>query len=288
VAEPERTRSVTITEARHRVIVFDMARMAVQESGQWWRWPAYVREARAVTRKDLGVGATVTVTYAGGDTLRFEDATERLDVPRGSTPVARFRSLLTLFSPTLTFVVPIELLAPGDIAFLVGAGEDLPLALDVTPQIQDTMVARQTRATLTSADFLIGPVTTLAATALPVGALAAGEWAWGFLMVPLLFLVLMIPSLLGIPQIRRRMREIYPVGLELQGQVTEEQLRVRTGVGTVFAPWASYTALRVSDDAVMLRLRRRVLTATRIQILPLALFGPEELGRLLVAVPRRF
>ena len=45
-------------------------------------------------------------------------------------------------------------------------------------------------------------------------------------MVPLLFLVLMIPSLLGIPRIRRRMRETYPVGLELQGQVTDEQLRL--------------------------------------------------------------
>ena len=33
--------------------------------------------------------------------------------------------------------------------------------------------------TLTSADFLIGPVTSLASTAFPVAALAAGEWAWG-------------------------------------------------------------------------------------------------------------
>ena len=71
----------------------------------------------------------------------------------------------------------------------------------MTPQIQRLAGGAPDDAlTLASADFLIGPVTTLAATTFPVVALAAGEWTWGFLMVPAVLLVLTIPSLLAIPR----------------------------------------------------------------------------------------
>jgi hypothetical protein len=287
VDEPEPMRSVTIDAKRHEEILLDLIRMTLRNGGHWWRYHSYQRAAVSAAREGLDIGQSVTLAH-GKDSLDIKDVTGTVKLAKGSTPVRRFRSLVLLYSPTLVFVLPAELFRAEDLTFLSGPAPDLPLALDVTPQIQDTMVARRTRLTLTSADFLIGPVTTLASTAFPVAALAAGEWAWGFLMVPLLFLVLMIPSLLGIPRIRRKVRETYPVGLELQGQVTDELLRVRTGVGTVYGPWASYTALRVSDDAVMLRLRRRVLAQTKTQILPRALFGPEELGRLEAAVPKRF
>ena len=63
--------------------------------------------------------------------------TGTLRLAKGSTPVRRFRSLVLLYSPTLTFMLPAELFSAEDLTFLSGPAPDLPLTLDVTPQVQD-------------------------------------------------------------------------------------------------------------------------------------------------------
>jgi hypothetical protein len=274
---------VTIDARRHAEIVRDMTRQHLRDDRRWWRVGQYWSTARAAVRNGLDVGQTVSISYGEGDVVTFTDVTGRLGCPKGSTPVRRFRSLLTLHSPSLTFVLPAELLTQADVEFLAGPGPDLPLSLEVTQAVQDAMVDRATRVVASSADFLLPYMCALAVTVL-----AAATQLWGVLVVTAFFLALAVPGLVGLARMRRRFRRIFPVGWTLRAMVTDEQLRVAQANGTVALHWDQYTGLRVIDDAVLLRLRRPLLTRTRTQVLPRALFGPEELGRLQVTVPQRF
>jgi hypothetical protein len=284
VAEPGTTRSVTIDARRHVEIVEDLAQMARRGGGHWWRVPAYRRQARSTAYDGLDIGQTVTATYTARDVLTFTDATgDQLACLEAATPVGRFRSLLVVHSPRGPFVVPAELLSVEDVAFLAGPGPQLPLHLEITAEIQESLVGRATGLVVRSADFLLSWV-----AALGMLALWAGTELWGFLLLAGLFVVLALPGLFGLAAMRRRFRRLLPVGWTMRAEVTADRLFVTQANGAVTHAWRDYTALRMTDDCVLLRLRRRPFAPTRTQVLPRALFGPEEVGRLSVAVAKRF
>jgi hypothetical protein len=282
VSEPGATRSVTIDAARHEEIVLDLIRMTLRHGGHWWRYLSYQRAAGSSARGGLDIGQSVTLAHRG-DWLDVTDVTGTLRLAKGSTPLRRFRSLVLVYSPTLTFVLPAELLAAEDLIFLAGPGPDLPLHLEVTPQVQDALVEGATGLVLRSADFLMGFI-----VALSVTVFSLATQLWGLLVVAGFPLVLAAPQVAFLMSMRRKFRESFPVGFTVRAAITDEWLIVTQANGAVTHPWRDYTALRVTDDTVLLRLRRRLLAPTRTQVLPRVLFGPEELGRLEVAVPRRF
>jgi hypothetical protein len=279
--EPVVVRSITIDGARREQIVQDSIRMALRHGGHWWRYHAYRRAAES-SGAGLDVGDSVSLTRSG-DSLDITDRTTTIRLAKGTTPVRRFRSLVVVYSPELTFLLPSELLTVEDIEFLTGPGPDLPLHLEVTPQVQDAVVRRATGVVLRSADFLLGFVVTLSLTVF-----ALATHLWGVLVVAGIMLVLSAPPVAKLVSLRRRYREFLPVGFTMRGAVTDEGLLVTQANGTVARPWRDYTALRVTPDAVLLRLRRKILARTLTQVWPRALFGPEELGRLATRVRRRF
>jgi hypothetical protein len=282
VAEPEPTRSVTIDAARHEEIVLDLVRMTLRYGGNWWRYLSYRRAAEAGTRRALGIGQSVTLAH-GEDSLDVTDVTGTLRLAKGSTPWRRFRSLVVVFSPTLALALPAELLTAEDLMFLAGPGPDLPLHLEVTPEVQEALVERATGLVLRSADFLLGFVATLCMT---VFALATE--LWGFLAVAGFLLVLTAPQVTALLSMRRRFREYLPVGWTMRAEVTDERLLITQANGAVVHKWQDYAALRVTHDAILLRFRRRFLAQTRTHVLPRALFGPEEVGRVESSVRGRF
>lgn len=323
VDEPAPTRSLTIDRPRHARIVRDLVVEAAQRRlRQWWLLPAavvlllptlpsywyvgvaillaaigihlQVWRATAVraTRQGLDVGQTVTVAYTEDDQLAVTDVTGQVFLPRGSAMlVRRTRGNASVYGRSASFVLPGELLTDEDIAFLQGPGPSsaeafgptLPLSLDVTEQVQDALVAQATRSVVRSADFLLPYVCALA-----IIVLATATRLWPLLFVAAFFLLLAVPGLFGLGKTRRRFRRIHPVGSPMRGLVTPGHLTVSRRQGTVVHAWDRFTARKVTDKAVLLRIRRAPLTTTRTEVLPRALFPPGELALLKASVPKRF
>ena len=255
----------------------------------WW-----VQAVRSL-RSGLAVGQTVTIGYAESGDLTVIDVEGQVWLPRGSAmAVVRWRGLATVLGRTISFVLPGELVGEEDVAFLEGHGElppgaelsgpVLPLSLEVTPQVQDQLVSQATRLVTTSADFLVPFV-----LAVPMAGLFAvfENWLWVGIVAGF-YALLAVPAILALRRTRRGLRATYAVGRTIRAAVTPEHLLFSTPLGTRQLRWSDVETQRVTPDAVLLRRRRAPLTTTRTEVLPRALFTPDDLAALVAAVPRRF
>lgn len=252
----------------------------------WW-----LRADRTL-RRELPIGSVLTLTYRGEE-LIVSDATEEVRLPRGSVVlIRRTGGNLSVYGRSHRFLVPAELLTEDDIAFLEGhraatlsgpAPGGLPMAVEITPRIQEAIVSAATRAVARSADFWIGWFSVAIVLAFGVLAQARG-------IVVLAALLAVLPSLgvvhwLRMPHVWRM---AYPVGRVLRGEVTPEHLALSRLHGTVVEPWTRFSARRVTPDVVLLRRRRRPLAKTVTVVVPRELFRDSDLQVLEAAVPRRF
>ncbi len=253
----------------------------------WW-----VKVERSM-RAGLGVGQTITVGYASTDELTITDVTTQIWLPRGSALIAlRYRSAVIVLARGISFVLPSELLTDGDIAFLEGRGEVpreptasgpwMPLAIEMTAEIQAQLVERTTKVIATSADFLMPWV---AAAMLLTFAALTRSWAI-FVPTAVFCLVITLVTLPQLVEVRRQVQRAYPVGTTILAGVTPEHLTLATSNLTQRMPLAGFYAHRLTPRTVMLRRHRRRPVGT--YVLPRALFSPEALSDLATGVPRRF
>ena len=255
----------------------------------WWR----IRVARSL-RRGYDVGQAITVGYLESEELTVIDQTGQVMLPRGAAmTVLRRGGVVTVVGRSISFVLPSELLTDTDVAFLEGHGEvpaapkspapRLPLALEVTPAVQEALVAAKTRVIATSADFLLVPLVT---TPLVVF-FAAFAQSWRFMVGALVFcLACQVPQLLWLSRSRTAMRAVFPVGFTIRAEVGEDHLALASPHRTILLPWSSYQARRVTDRVVLLRRERGKPGTT--QVLPRALFPDDALGRVATHVPRTF
>lgn len=136
---------------------------------------------------------------------------------------------------------------------------------------------------LTTADFLLPYV-----AAGCFGILGAVTGVWGLLWVSGVLVVLALPMLVRLVKMRSGFREMYPLGRMLEAGVTPEALTLALRHGISVTPWGQYEAVKATDSVVLLRHRRRRFGSGSVEVLPLELFGPEELRTIAAAVPRRF
>ena len=262
--------------------------LAVLQVG-WWR----LRIARSL-RRGYDVGQTITVGYLESEELTVIDQTGQVMLPRGAAMmVLRRGGVVTVFGRSISFVLPSELVTDTDVAFLEGHGEvphtattpapPLPLALEVTPAVQEALVAAKTRVITRSADFLLVPLVTTPAVVF----FAAFAQSWRFMVGALVFcLACQIPQLLWLSRSRRSVRTVFPVGFTVRAEVAAQHLALANPHRTVLLPWSTYQAHRLTTRVVLLRRERGKPGMT--QVLPRALFSDDALARLVTAVPRTF
>lgn len=167
---------------------------------------------------------------------------------------------------------------PGSAHTQAGRTPELPLTLTVTESVQDVMVAAHVRSL---ASMLLVPL--LVVTAVP----AAVAIAVGVVPVAVLFGLLGAGYALFLSvHTRTLVRRVFPVGRVLGAEVTPEHLAVSVTGGVEVHPWSHYAKARVTEDAVLLRVRRTNLTRITTQVLPRALFRPAALSVLESSVPR--
>lgn len=255
----------------------------------WWR----IRVGKAL-RKGYQVGQTISVGYLESEEFTVVDEVEQVMLPRGSVmQVVRRGGVATVLGRSISLVLPSELLTDADVAFLEGHGRApeeprspaprLPLALEVTPDIQDALVAAKTRVIVTSADFLLVPLVTT-----PVFMFFASYMhSWRFFAGVLVFcLASWTPQLRFLLRSRQGMRVLFPVGYTMRAEVSPEQLSLAYPHGTVLLPWSAFQAHRITPGAVLLRADRGKPGRTR--VLPRALFAEASLAQVSTYLPRRF
>lgn len=255
----------------------------------WWR----VRVARSL-RRGYDVGQTITVGYLESEEFTVTDDTGQVMLPRGAAMlVLRRGGVVTIVGRSISFVLPGELVTDTDVAFLEGHGEvpatqtspapALPLALEVTPAVQDALVAAKTRVIATSADFLLTPLVTTPVVVF----FAAFAHSWRFMVGAVVFCVAcQVPQLLWLSRSRSSIRTVFPVGFTVRAEVTAEHLTLANPHRTMLLPWTTWQARRLTPGVVLLRQERGKPGKT--QVLPRALFSDDALARLATAVPRTF
>jgi hypothetical protein len=260
----------------------------------WVQVIVWRQRAERSAERGLAVGQTVTVSYDERGDLTVTDATGQQALPRGSVAlVRRTGGSAVVLGRSSAFVLPAELLSEDDVAFLEGhgaspvapeqvqAGPQLPLAIEVTPAIQEQMVTAATRAVALTADFLL-PVVVAAATVV----FAVGTRLWPVLWLTLLSLLCSGPQLLGVHRTRARFRRTYRVGRVMRAAVRPDHLTLTRLHGTVVLPWTTWTGVRVTGDAVLLSRPRRRFGPWHTDVLPRGLFGPDDLARMTTALRR--
>ncbi len=262
--------------------------LAVVQLG-WWRF----RVARSL-RRGYDVGQTITVGYLESEEFTVIDQTGQVMLPRGAAMLVLSRGgVVTIFGRSISFVLPGELVSDTDIAFLEGHGEvptapkspapGLPLALEVTPAVQEALVAAKTRVIATSADFLLVPLVTTPVVVF----FAAFAHSRGFMVGAVLFcLACEVPQLLWLSRSRRATRTVFPVGFTVRAEVAAEHLALANPHRTLLLPWSTYHSHRLTPRVVLLRRERGKPGTT--QVLPRALFSDDALAVLAAHVPRTF
>jgi hypothetical protein len=309
-------RSLTIDRRRHRRIVRDLVvATAAARSGQWWFgalvagvvvlsvtaelwyagaalalvlvalqvlawWFVAVRTAR----DGLDVGHTITRSY-DGDELVLTDVTGQLRLPRGSVLLVRQTGAnATVYGRAVSFVLPEEMLDEADIAFLedrVPSGPALPLAVEVTQEVQDRLLADGTRFQLGTADFLLPYV-----VCIPMALVGIVTPLWGFLVIgAVLFAISGVPGLVRLRRGRASFRRGLPVGWTLRAALTAEGLSVSWPHATVTLAWDTFDRVTATEHNLVLRHRRQSFGSFAATVLPIDLFGPEEVRQLAAAVP---
>lgn len=250
----------------------------------WW-----TKAGRAL-RSGLSVGQRVSVGHGPNGELQVIDETGSLGVARGAAfAVIRWRANVSVYTGSVSFVLPGELLSDEDTAFLLDASTPAPSLAGSSEVLMDTetqrrMVGTATRVVMTSADFLFPAVTALAAfaavtvlgspTVIAVAAVACLGWA--------------LAGLEGIFTSRRAVGMTYLPGRRWQLAAGTDGFTVTSGGVTRTCRWADYRAHRITAPVVMLRPRRRPLSRTVTELFPAALFDGDAQREMTARIPRRF
>lgn len=257
----------------------------------WWWWQA----GRAL-REGLAVGQRVLVERGADGSLRVTDETGHIEVARGAALAAsRWRGNVSVYLPGASFMLPGELLDDEDVVRALddadppstagGGGAD-GAAVVVDTAMQRRLVGVATRLVVTSADFLFVPVA--AVVSVVALAVAGVGWNTATAVFALLCLVGVALPLEGLALMRRVVGATYLPGRQLR-LTTDDDGFVLTARGvTRTHPWTDYRALRLTDDLVLLRRRRRPLARTVTEVYPGELFDEAARCRMGAAVPRRF
>ena len=253
----------------------------------WW-----LRAERSA-RNGLAVGQEVSTEWATDGELVVSDVTGQYRLPRGSVMlVQRNGGNASVYGRSIQFVLPGELLTEDDIGFLEGhaaapepveaSHPDLPLSLQVTEEVQAQLLADATRSVVRTADFLLPCVVTAGFVVLGL----VTSWA-GFLGIAGVLLVLTIPSMLRFARWRKAFLRAFPVGRTLRAEVTSEHVALSTRHGTAVLAWSNFDRIGTTRHNLLLRHRRPFFGSTKTTVLPLDLFGPQDLLTIAAAVPRR-
>ncbi|KRF24429.1 hypothetical protein ASG95_07735 [Phycicoccus sp. Soil803] len=255
----------------------------------WW----WTRLTRTLGRR-LPDGQLVSVSRTADDQLLIRDSDE-VWLPRGSAVlVERIGSMTVVHGRAISAYVPSALLSEADAAFLEGHGAsapahetteaapDLPLSVELTPQVQAAMVAARRRSYLRSGEFgiVVAPLVMLVALSAFLAKPATT------LLVAVACCLPMAVALNGMQRSCAALRRAYPVGHTLRARVDEDGLVLTMVHGALRVRWADYEAHRLGPRVVELRTRKG--RPLRNLTLPLELFTPEAFQLLCTAVPTSF